>query len=52
MIFPVVINGTLALLWGYMYYVGGNPLMLFASGIATGGAITLGTFIVCELRNR
>jgi hypothetical protein len=52
MIFPVVINGTLALLWGYMYYVTGNPWILFSSGIATGGALTLGTMTVCEYRNR
>jgi hypothetical protein len=50
MIFPVVINGTLALLWGYMYYVTGNPWILFSSGIATGAAIVLGVFAVMESR--
>ena len=39
MIFPVLINGSLAALWGAMYYYGGPPYLLYSSGVATGVAI-------------
>ena len=50
MIFPVLINGTLALLWGCMYLYTPMPYLLYASGVATGGAITLATLTVCDRR--
>jgi hypothetical protein len=52
MFFPVVICCTLAVMWGAMYHVGGNPLMLFSSGLAAGGAIVLATFGVMDNRYR
>ena len=39
MFFPVLINGTLAVLWGAMYYHGGPAYLLYTSGLATGVAI-------------
>jgi len=39
MIFSLLINGGLALLWGAMYLHGGPPYLLFTSGLAAGVAI-------------
>ncbi len=39
MIFPVLINIALAVLWGAMYRGGGPEYLLFASGVATGAAV-------------
>lgn len=52
MIYSLVVNGTLCLLWGAMYYHTRTPYTLFASGIALGGAITLATFGVLDGRYR
>ncbi len=52
MIFPVLINGGLALLWGTMYLYTHTPYLLYCSGVATGGAITLATFAVQDKRYR
>ncbi len=52
MFFPVLINGTLALMWGAMYLHTHTPYTLFASGVATGGAITLATLVLMDKRYR
>ncbi len=38
MVLSLVINATLAVLWGAMYYHGGPAYLLYASGVATGTA--------------
>lgn len=52
MIYSLVVNGTLSLMWGAMYYYTRTPYTLFASGIALGGAVTLATFTVMDRRYR
>jgi len=52
MIYSLVVNGTLSLMWGAMYYYTRTPYTLFASGIALGGAVTLGTIAVLDDRYR
>ena len=39
MIFSIICNLTLAVLWGAMYLHGGPAYMLYASGLATGVAV-------------
>lgn len=39
MIFSLLINVGLAMLWGAMYAVSHTPYMLFASGVASGVAV-------------
>ncbi len=49
MLIPVLINGGLAAIWGYIYYVTGSPYILFSSGIGVGAAIVcLIDYIVTE----
>jgi len=52
MIFPVLINGGLALLWGTMYLHTPLPYLLYCSGMASGAAIVLAVFAVMDKRYR
>ncbi len=50
MIFPVLINGGLALLWGAAYAHGGPTHLLFLSGLMAGVAFMCLVIEVVDLR--